>query len=231
MTDDDGIVVAGGYTGAELLPVGGFKILLVGHQQFGAGIEMQKLLRPLEGQVIGHYKERFLAQAQPFGLHSRGCHFKGLAGTDLVGQQGVAAVEHMGNGVLLVFPQANFRVHAHEMNVAAVVFTGPGGVEQLVVLFDQAFTALRVLPNPTRKSVLEGLLLLLGQSSFFFVQHPLLLAVHILNGIIHPHIFQIQGVLQNLVTIGPAGAVGLVGGHIIITGLGLALDLPFSCEG
>ena len=39
MTDHDGIVIAGCDTGAELLSIAGFKILLRCHQYIGIGIE------------------------------------------------------------------------------------------------------------------------------------------------------------------------------------------------
>ena len=53
-----------------------------------------------------------------------------------MGQQRVMAVEDMGDGVALVGPKLNFRVHAHKMDVAAIVFAGADGVVQLVVFFD-----------------------------------------------------------------------------------------------
>ena len=47
--NDDRIVIPSGDAGAKLLAVGGLKVLLGRYQQFGAGVEVQKLLRPLEG--------------------------------------------------------------------------------------------------------------------------------------------------------------------------------------
>ena len=57
--------------------------------------------------MIRNDKHGFLAQSQPFCLHSRSCHLKSLTGTYLVSQQRIAAVQHMSNGILLVFPQPN----------------------------------------------------------------------------------------------------------------------------
>ena len=68
MPDDDGIIVAGGDAGAELLAVFGFKVLFGGDQQVGRGIEAQELRGPLLGQVIGHGEEGLAAEAQPFGF-------------------------------------------------------------------------------------------------------------------------------------------------------------------
>ena len=38
--------------------------------------------------------------------------YTSLTGTHFVGQQRIAAVQHMSNGILLVFPQPDFRIHA-----------------------------------------------------------------------------------------------------------------------
>ena len=137
----------------------------------------------------------------------------------------------MGNGVLLVLPQLDFRVHPHKVDVAAVVFPEPSGVEQLVVLIDQRFPPLGVLPDPVAKGVLDGLLFLLSQSGLLFVWHPLFGAIRFLDGVVDTDAPQVQSIFQNLVAVGPLGAVGLVGSHIVEAGLGLALDAPFGGGG
>ena len=180
--------------------------------------------------MVRHHKKGFLAQPQPLCLHGRGSHLEGLARAHLVGQQGVAAVEYMGNGVPLMLPQGNLRVHPHKMDVAAVVFPGPGGVEQLVVLFNQGFTPLGVLPDPVCKGILDGLLLLACQHGLLFVQHPLGLAAVILHRVVDPHIPEIEGVLQNLVGAGPRRAESLVGHDVVVARFGLAFDPPL-CGG
>ena len=113
------------------------------------------------------------------------------------------------------------------MNVGTVILTGSGAVEQLVVLFHQRNAPLGVLPDPVGKSVLDDLLFLLCQHSLPLVQHPLGLAFGILNGVIDADIFQVQGLLQNLVGIGTAGAVGLGGDNIAPPGGSFALHTPF----
>src|SRR5699024_12190815 len=50
VADDDGIVVAGGDPGAELLAVLRFKILFRGGENIGGRIQPQELRRPLLGQ-------------------------------------------------------------------------------------------------------------------------------------------------------------------------------------
>ena len=77
VSDDDGVVVAGGNASAELLAIFCFKILFRGHQHIGGRIELQELAGPLLRQVVRHHKEGLLAQAQPLGFHSRRHHLEG----------------------------------------------------------------------------------------------------------------------------------------------------------
>ena len=112
--NDDRIVVAGGNAPAELLAVLGLEVLLGGDKNVGGGIELEVFARPLLRQVIGHHKQAFLAQAQPFALHGSRYHLEGLPGPNYMGKQGVAAVEDMGNGIDLMRPQRDLRVDAHE---------------------------------------------------------------------------------------------------------------------
>ena len=112
------------------------------------------------------------------------------------------------------------------MDVGAIVFTGAGRVEQLVVLPNQRNAPLGVLPDPVGESVLDDLLFLLCQHGFPFVQHTFGLALGILNGVVDADIFQVQGLLQNLVGIGTGCAVGLGGDNIATSRSGLALHAP-----
>ena len=181
--------------------------------------------------MIRNDKHGFLAQSQPFCLHSRSGHLESLTGTHFVGQQRIAAVQHMSNGILLVFPQPDFRIHAAKADVGAIVLTRTGTVEQLVILFHQVRTAIRVFPHPVLERILNGLLFLLGEGGLLFIQNPLLLAVCILHGIVNTNIPQIQRILQNSVGIGTAGAVGHIGMNIIPARCTLAGNLPFCRHG
>ena len=134
MPNDDSIIIAGGDAGAEFFAVGGFKVLAPCHQKFGVRVEVQKLACPLLRQMVGHDKKAFLAQSQPFCFHSRRCHFVGLARTNFVCKQRIAAIKHMSDGVALVLPEGDLRVHTDKMDVGAIILTGAGGVEQLVIL-------------------------------------------------------------------------------------------------
>ena len=215
MPDDDCIVITSSNSCAELLSAGSFKVLFACHQQFCTRIQTQKLVCPLKGQMIRNDKHGFLAQSQPFCLHSRSGHLESLTGTHFVGQQRIAAVQHMSNGILLVFPQPDFRIHAAKADMRTIILTRTGTVEQLVILFHKFRAAIRVFPHPVLECILNGLLFLLGEGGLLFIQNPLLLAVCILHGIVNTNIPQIQRILQNSVGIGTAGAVGHIGMNII----------------
>lgn len=77
VADDNGVIVAGGNAGAELLAVACLKVLFGGHKDIGGGVEPQKLRGPLLRQVVRHGKEGFLAQAEALSLHGCGDHLKG----------------------------------------------------------------------------------------------------------------------------------------------------------
>ena len=141
--------------------------------------------------MVRHNKEGFLAQSQTLTLHSGSHHFKGFARAYFVRQKRIAAVHHMGDGIQLMFPQGNGRVHAAKNNVAAVILTGAGGVHFLVVLAHQSLTAFRVFPNPIFESVPDGLLLLGCQGGLLGIQYPALPAVRVLHRVIDTDIPQV----------------------------------------
>ena len=231
VSDDDGIIIAGGDSGTELLAVMGFKVFLGGDKDIGGGVQPQELRRPLVGQMIRHHENGLAAQPQALALHGCGHHLKGLARAHFVSQQGIPAVQHMGDSVFLMLPQSDFRVHAGEHDMAAVILPGTGAVHFLVVLPNQRFAALRVFPNPVFESVLDKLLLLCRQGGFLCVQDAALMAVCVLNGVIDADIPEVQGVLQQPVGVGPVGAVGGVGGNIVAPGHGFSGHLPFGGVG
>ena len=169
--DDDGIVVAGSDAPAELLAIFCLKILFRGHQHIGGRIELQELAGPLLGQMVRHHKEGFLAQAQPLGFHRRRHHLERLPCPHYVCKQGVAAIEDVGDGVHLMLPQGDLRIHAGKVDVAAVVFTGSVAVEQNVVRLADLLPPFRVFPYPLRKRLLQQLLLALCNGGLLFVEH------------------------------------------------------------
>ena len=110
--------------------------------------------------------------------------------------------------------------------MAAVILAGAGGVHFLVVLAHQRLPPLRVPPNPVLERLPDGLLFLGGQGGFLSVQHPTLLAVCILHGVVDADIPQVQAVLQNFVGVGPVGPVSGIGRHISLSHSVFAGDLP-----
>ena len=129
----DGVVIAGGYPGTELLAVRSLEVFAGCDEDVGAGVEAEEFICPLERQMVGDDEHALLAEPEALALHGGGSHLEGLAGPDLVGEQGVAAVEHVCNRAELVGAEGNVRVHASERDVGAVVFPGTVGVEELVI--------------------------------------------------------------------------------------------------
>ena len=231
VADDNGVVFARGDAGAELLAVLRLKVLFCSHEDVGGGVQPQELARPLLGQVVGNDKQGLVAQPQPFGFHGSGYHLEGLARAHLVGKEGVAAVEHMGDRVELVLPQPDLRVHARKGDVAAVVFAGSGGIEQLIVPCDQGVPPVGVTPYPVPESVPDGLLLLLGEGGFLGVEYTPLPAVRVVLGIVDAHVAQIQGIFKNLIGVCALRTVGHIRGNIVVTDRVLVPDVPLGGEG
>ena len=108
-----------------------------------------------------------------------------------MGEEGVSPVDGPGHGVALVRPQGDFRVHPGKHQVAAVIFPGPDGVELLVVQGTQTLPAGGVCPHPLLELLFDLILLVLGDGGLLLVEHPLLFAVLVLDGIENPHIPQV----------------------------------------
>ena len=75
-------------------------------------------------------------------------------------EQGISTVKHMGDGISLMFPEGNIRIHTAETDMTAIIFTRSGGVKKLIVLRNQRFTTARVFPYPILKRILDCLLFL-----------------------------------------------------------------------
>ena len=97
----------------------------------------------------------------------------------------------MGNGIQLMFPQGNGRVHAPKSDVAAIILAGTGGVHFLVVLAHQSLSALRVSPDPVLEGFPDSLLLLGSQGGLLGVQHAALFSICVLYGVIDTDIPQV----------------------------------------
>ena len=99
VADDNGIVVAGGNAGTELLAVSRLEVLFGNGEDIGRGVQTQKLRRPLLNQVIGHHKHGLVAKAEAFALHRRRDHLEGLSCADFVRKECVAAIQNVRNSV------------------------------------------------------------------------------------------------------------------------------------
>ena len=180
--------------------------------------------------MVGHHEHGLMAQSQALALHRGGNHLKGLARAHLMGQEGIAAIEDVGNGVDLVRLQLDLRVDAVKLYPASIVFTGPDAVHFLIVLLHQGLPPLGVPPYPVLKLIPEGLLLLRRQGGLFGVQNPLFLAVQVLHGVINANIPEVQRILQDAVGAGAAGAVGGVSGNIFAVNAVFRADEPLFCR-
>ena len=72
--------------------------------------------------------------------------------------------------------------------------------------------------NPISERILDCLLFLLCQGSFFFIEDTLLLTICIFNRIIDTNIFQIQRFLQNPICVGSLCTVSDIRRHIVVVG-------------
>ena len=188
VTNDDGIIVTGSNSAAELLTVLRLKVLFCCHKDIGRGIKLQELGCPLLCQMVGNNEQGLLTKAQTLALHGSSYHFKGLACTNHMGKQCVAAIKDVGNGVNLMGAQLDLRVHAYKVQVTAIVLAGTNGVELLVIKLAKALSSVWVFPDPVLERLLDHFLLALCDSGFLFVQHRCFLAAGIIDIIEDPHI-------------------------------------------
>ncbi|MPM88005.1 hypothetical protein SDC9_135106 [bioreactor metagenome] len=115
-----------------------------------------------------------------------------------------------------MLPQRDFRVHAGESDMPAVILTGTGAVHLLIILMNQRLPPLMILPYPVLKSVTDCLLFLFCEGGFLGIEDAALLAVRVLHGVVNTDVTEVQAVLQNPVRAGPIGAVGGIGGNVVI---------------
>ena len=180
--------------------------------------------------MVRNDKQRLLAQAESLAFHRRRYHFKSLARTNFVCKECIATVEDVCNGVLLMLTEFDFGVHTAEHDMAAVVLTGTGGIEKLVILGYEFLSAVGVFPNPITERIFDCLLLLLCKGRFLGVEHTAFTPIGVGNGIIDTHITQIQSILQNLICVGSLCTVGHIGVYIAVGRLRFASDVPLCRE-
>ena len=144
-------------------------------------------------------------------------------------QQYVVAVQHMGNGVTLVWPQRNFRVHTGKAQIAAVIFPRTDAIKFAVVQAYQRLPPLRLLENPFFKLVFYQALLCVGSLGGGVVQHAFFVSLCVGNCIKHLHRPQVQRSLCDFIGI---LAVCAVGDSCLDAAVSVALvrDIPLTGE-
>ena len=210
MTDDDGIIIAGGNSGTEAFSVSGFKILLGSDQDIGTGIQLQVFRCPLLCQMVGDHEQGFATQTQPLAFLCGGDHLEGFASTNHVSEEGISTVKDVCDGIDLMRTEGDLRVHTGEGQVTAIVFSGANGVELFIIQFSQPFTPGGIIPDPIRKCLLDQFLLALSDGGFLLVQNGDSLAAVIFQIVEDANILQVQGFFDNLVGIDSTCAVGVV---------------------
>ena len=144
-----------------------------------------------------------------------------------MGKQGISPVENVRDGVDLVLAERDLRVHAAEIDMAAVILTGTVAVEQDIVGLTDGFAPVRVFPDPLGKGIFDQFLLALGDGGFLLVENSVFPAIGIVHIIEDAYIFQIQGNFDDFIGVDALGAVGADGLDIAAV-LALALDAPLA---
>ena len=105
-------------------------------------------------------------RAQVLQVHPGCDQGGGFSSAHLMGRKPCAGVNDTGNKVKLVLPQLHLGVHAGDHQMAPIVFTGPDGVEGIVIQLEQGVPALRFPPYPGGKGFLNLLLFGAGDHGF-----------------------------------------------------------------
>ena len=98
--------------------------------------------------------------------------------------------------------------------MTAIILTGAVAVEQNIIGLTDGFAPVRVFPDPLSKSVFNEFLLALRDSGFFLVEDSGFPAIGIVHIIKNANIFQVQGVLNDLIGVDALGPVGAERLHI-----------------
>ena len=175
MTEDNSIVITGCNTRTERFPVLRTEIFFGRNKDIRAGIKLLKFCTPLLGQRLRHNDHRLVCQTEPPQLHCRCCYCPRFACTYAMCKQGIAAIQNASYGIALVIMQLDFGIDTGECKVTAVKLSRLHGIEMLVVVSHQPFTAFRVSKNPIlerlTKRILRGSCLECGfrQNTLFFL--------------------------------------------------------------
>ena len=111
--------------------------------------------------------------------------------------------------------------------MTAVILTGTVAVEQNIIGLTDGFASVRVFPDPFGKSVFNEFLLALRDGRFLLVEDSGFPTIGIVHIIKNADIFQVQGVLNDLIGVDALGAVGTDGLHIAAI-RAFAFDAPLA---
>lgn len=112
---------------------------------------------------------------------------RGANGIAVFDGEHISAIQNVRDGIDLMGPQGDFRIHSLKVNMPSVILTGTDAVEGFIVDAAQPFSAVNVPPYPFRKFLLDEFLPVLGNSSFLLVEDSFFIAVFILNKSNHLH--------------------------------------------
>ena len=150
-----------------------------------------------------------MGNAQPLGFHGTGYHLIGLSCTDTMRQERIAAIQGMGNRILLMGAELDIRCHAGEGQIRAIVLTRPDVVEMAVVIVNKGFLAVFIFPEPILKGLPQIIHFELCLYGTFLVDAPLFFSVFN-DRLIYFRLLEVQGQLTEIQRIDGFRAVGLI---------------------
>ena len=181
--------------------------------------------------MVRHHKQALVTEPQPFHLHRGGCHCECLARAYNVGEQRVASVDYPRDGVLLMLAELYLGVHADKLYMSAVILARTGAVEALIVNSGEPFAPAGILPYPFAEGVLYRLLFLLGEDRFLLIKNSDLSAGgRIAHRVEYADVFEVQGLLDDLVGVDPVRTVGYRRRRVIVVRV-LIGQMPFRRNG
>jgi len=142
-------------------------------------------------------------------------------------QQRISTVQNVRDGVDLMLAECDLRVHAAEIDMAAIILAGAVAVEQNIIGLADSFTSVRVFPDPLSKSVFNEFLLTLRDSSLFLIQNGNSAPFFIVLVIKNADILQVKCRFDDLIGVDALGAVGTDGLHIAAI-RAFAFDTPLA---
>ena len=191
-----------------IVPLLDAEIPAIHHQKLGFGVHLVKHLHPLGHDVIGDHIEILLGFAQPPQLHTGCDHGKGLAGTHVVGKEGIGGKQDPGNGVLLVRMKLNFRIHVREVQEAAIKDTAANVAILAAVCTLQSAFSVRIAPNPVLEFGNHFILLFKYLNRLCLVKNPgLSVRIHHIE---NSQSFHVQNIFQQPQHIHALGTVDLI---------------------